>query len=175
MNLGALIAIGALLSIPSPCTAGASGFAGRPVTTDTPTITPRGVGALRLGATVRTLHRKRLIGGLRPGCELDVGQRAAPLRAPLQGWAIFTNGRRLSSISIEGGAETKRHIGIGATAAEARSAYPEGEWSSPSEMYPIPIGVLWLNRNSHTKLSFVVDPDTYRVESIAIPAPNICE
>jgi hypothetical protein len=163
ITVGALILIGALFSL-LPCTATAA-----------PPITPRGVGSLRIGTTVENLHRKSLIGGLRKGCELDRGQMAAPLRAPLRGWAIFSNGRRLSSISIEGGAETRRHIGVGATAAEARSAYPQGEWSSPSEMYPIPIGVLWLNSARHARMSLVVDPTTYRVESIAVPAPNICE
>lgn len=141
-----------------------------------PTITPRGVGRLRLGATIGSLGRRHLIGRLRRGCELDPGQRVAPLRAPLSGWAIFAGGgRRLSMISIEGGAETARGIGVDSTAAEARAAYPEGEWHSPRQMYPLPLGLLEINRSSHPSLAFVVDPATRLVESVAVPSPNLCE
>ena len=130
----------------------------------TPIITSSGVGALRLGATVRSLHQRGLIGGLRKGCELDRGQRVAPLRAPLSGWAIFAGGSsRLAAFAIDGGAETARGIGVGSTAAEARAAYPAGEWLSPQKMYPLPVGLLWVNGYRHPKLSFVVDPSTYRV------------
>ncbi len=86
-----------------------------------PFITPHGVGALRLGATAKALQTKGLIGNLRKGCELDAGQRIAPLRAPLQGWAVFESGRsRLSSFTTDSGAETASHIGIGSTATEAQ-------------------------------------------------------
>jgi hypothetical protein len=141
-----------------------------------PEITPRGVGALRLGATVGALHRRQLIGGLRRGCELDPGQRVAPLRAPLAGWAIFANGRnRLSSIAIEGGAETARGIGIGSTAGEARRAYSSAEWISPRQAYPLQVGILWVNGSTHPKLTFLVDPSTHLIEAIAVPAPSFCE
>jgi hypothetical protein len=142
----------------------------------TPIITPSGVGALRLGATAKSLHQRGLVGGLRKGCELDPGQRVARLLSPLSGWATFGGGDgRLISLTIEGGAETARGIGVGSTAADARAAYPSGEWLSPQKMYPLPVGLLWVNGYRHPKLSFVVDPSTYRVESIAIPSPNFCE
>jgi hypothetical protein len=142
----------------------------------TPIITPSGVGALQLGATVKSLRQRGLIGGLRKGCELDPGQRVAPLRAPLSGWAIFGGGGgRLASLTIEGGAETAHGIGVGSTAAEARASYPSGEWLSPQKMYPLPVGLLWVNGYRHPKLSFLVNPSTYRVESIAVPSPNFCE
>jgi hypothetical protein len=141
-----------------------------------PTITSHGIGQVRLGATIGALSRRHLIGGLRKGCELDAGQRVAPLRSPLSGWATFEGGgRRLTSISIEGGAETARGIGVGSTAAQARSAYPAAEWFSPQRMYPLPVGLLWVNRSNHPKFSVLVDPETNLVESIAIPSPNFCE
>jgi hypothetical protein len=138
-------------------------------------VTPHGVGALQLGATVKTLHQRGLIGGLRKGCELGPGQRVAPLRAPLQGWAIFSGGPRLTSFTIEGGAETGRHIGVGSTVAEARSAYPSWEWLSPQRMYPLPVGLLWKTRHGQIKISLTSDPETHRITSISVPSPNFCE
>jgi hypothetical protein len=51
----------------------------------------------------------------------------------------------------------------------------EGWATFSGAIYPIPIGVPWLKRNNHTKMSFVIDPSDCRVESIAIPVSNICE
>ncbi len=125
---------------------------------------------------MKSLHRRGLIGRVRKGCELDPGQRVAPLRGPFSGWAIFSEGHyRLTSIQVESGAETARGVGIGSTAREARAAYPSADWSSPREMYPLPVGLLTVVKNHHAKLSFLFDPNTYRVESILIPSPNFCE
>jgi hypothetical protein len=137
------------------------------------TITPHGVGRLRLGRRAGALQRRHLIGNLRKGCEIDVGQRVAPLRAPLRGWAIFANGgSRLTSLSIEAGAATALGIGVGSTAADARAAYQAADWE---HMPPLGVDVLWVNDIDHPKFSFVVDPETHRVHSISIPNPNFCE
>jgi hypothetical protein len=138
-----------------------------------PTITPHGVGRLGLGRRAGALQRRRLIGNLRKGCEIDVGQRVAPLRAPLRGWAIFADGgNRLTSVSIEGGAETALGIGVGSTAAEARGAYPAADWD---HMPPLGVDVLWVNDIDHPRFSILVDPETNQVKSISIPNPNFCE
>jgi hypothetical protein len=145
----------------------------RPLTSSGPTITPHGVDRLRLGRRAGALQRRHLIGNLRKGCEIDVGQRVAPLRFPIRGWAIFADGgNRLTSLSIEGGAETARGIGVGSTAAEARAAYPSADWD---HMPPLGVDVLWVNAIDHPKFSIVVGPETHRIESIAIPNPNFCE
>jgi hypothetical protein len=141
-----------------------------------PFITPHGVGGLRLGATVKVLHRKGLIGGLRKGCELDRGQRIAPLRGPLSGWAVFRSGRkRLSAVTIEGGAETARHIGVGSTAAEARDAYPDALYEAPGTAKPFAEGFLWVPSLSKPKLTMIVEPGSLQVEAISVPSPNFCE
>jgi hypothetical protein len=141
-----------------------------------PVITTHGVGALRLGATAKALHTKGLIGGLRKGCELDPGQRVAPLRAPLKGWAVFEAGQAgLHAFTVEGGAETARHIGIGSTATEARKAYPQATYEAPGTAQPFPVGFLWVPSLSKPQMTMIIEPGTRQVEAISVPAPNFCE
>jgi hypothetical protein len=141
-----------------------------------PFITPHGAGALRLGATARSLQAKGLIGGLRRGCELDPGQRVAPLRTPLQGWAVFRAGQAgLRAFTVEGGAETARHIGIGSTATEARKAYPHALYEAPGTAQPFPVGFLWVPNLSKPQMTMIIEPGTRQVEAISVPSPNFCE
>jgi hypothetical protein len=154
----------AALAMAMPSSAGAA-----------PVVTPHGVGGLRLGATVGALRQKGLIGGVRKGCPFAPSQRVAPLRGALEGWATFAEGTRLTSFSIDGGAETGRHIGVGSTVGAARAAYPKGEWMPPRKTSPFFIGLLWVNRSSDPKMAFVFDPKSFRVESINVPAPAFCE
>ena len=154
----------------------AAASAAPPLARSAQVITPRGVGQLQLGATVRSLHRHHLIHGLRPGCELDPGQRVARLRSPLKGWAVFANGgHRLTSIQLTGGAETASGIGIGSTPKEARDAYPNSLYKPPGSFDPFADGFLWVNDISDPKLTFVVDPETHLVREIDVPYPNFCE
>lgn len=142
----------------------------------TPVVTTSGVGALRLGATPAALRQKGLIGNLRKGCELEPGQRVAPLRTPLRGWATFAaQGHGLTGLTIEGGAETARHIAIGSTAAEARAAYPQARYQAPGTADPFAQGFLWIPNLTHPKMTLVVEPGTRTVEAITVPAPAFCE
>jgi hypothetical protein len=135
-----------------------------------------GVGALHLGDTVRSLQRRHLIRRLHPGCELDPGQRVARLRAPLNGFAVFTHpNTRLSSIQVLAGAETAKHIGIGSTPGQARSAYPRARYQPPGTVDPFAEGFIWVNRPSHPKLTFIVDPDSNLISEISVHSPNFCE
>jgi hypothetical protein len=141
-----------------------------------PVITDRGVGAVHLGASAATLRQKNLIGTLRKGCELEPGQRVAPLRAPLRGWATFgAGGHGLTQLTVESGAETARHIAVGATAAQARSAYPSAQYEAPGTAQPFAQGFLWIPNSMHPKMTFVVEPGSRTVEAIAVPAPAFCE
>jgi hypothetical protein len=141
-----------------------------------PVITPHSVGALELGATPKSLHRRGLIGGLRKGCELAPGQRVAPLRAPLRGWAVFESGHRgLLSFTVEGGAETARGIGVGSSASEARAAYPDALYEAPGTVKPFAEGFLWISSLSQPKMTMVIEPRTRQVEAISVPSPNFCE
>lgn len=141
-----------------------------------PIVGPQGVGGLRLGATVKALHRRHLIRRLHPGCELDPGQRVARLRPPLSGLATFSHpNTRLSSLTILGGAETARHIGIGSTSGEARNAYPHAVYKAPGTFDPFAEGFLFVNSISHPKMTFTFDPGSVLVSQISVPAPSFCE
>jgi hypothetical protein len=153
----------------------ATAAAGVPATAAAaPTVTGQGVGALRLGAGVRSLHRRHLIGRLQPGCELDPGQRVARLRQPLRGFAIF-HGKRLRSITISGGARTARGIGIGSTPSEARQAYPNAEYVPPGQADPFEDGFFWVNDSVHPHFTFTVDAQSLVISQINVPWPAFCE
>jgi hypothetical protein len=154
----------------------ATGGAGASPRLATAVVSPRGVGAVHIGATVKSLHRKHLIGRLRPGCELDPGQRVAPLRPPLRGFAVFSHpNNRVSAATVTQGAATARGIGIGAAPKAARQAYPKAEYDPPGTADPFPQGFLWINTVQRPQMTFVVDPGTHKIIELAVPAPNFCE
>jgi len=166
-----LVVASLLVAVASACVPGAVAAAAK-----TPIVSAGGVGAVKLGASASTLRRKNLIGKPRKGCELEPGQRVAPLRAPLKGWATFAaGGHGVTSLSIEGGAETARHIAVGSTAAEARSAYPNAHYEAPGTAEPFAQGFLWFPSLAHPKMTFVVEPGSRTVEAITVPAPAFCE
>lgn len=141
-----------------------------------PVVKPGQVGAIRLGDTIASLSERKLIGGLKPGCELDPGQRVAKLKPPLKGFAIFFHGgKRLSSLVVEGGAETLAGITVGSTVRDARDAYPKAEYDRPGSMEPFAEGFLWVNNSRNPKMTFLIQQKSNRVLSINLPSPNFCE
>jgi hypothetical protein len=141
-----------------------------------PIVKPGQAGDLRLGDTIASLSERKLIGGLKPGCELDPGQRVAKLKPPLKGFAIFFHGgKRLSSIVVEGGAATAKGIAVGSTAKEAKTAYPNAEYDRPGSVEPFAEGFLWVNNSRNPKMTFLIQQKSNRVLSINLPSPNFCE
>lgn len=137
---------------------------------------PGQVGELHIGDSVASLHRRRLIGRLRPGCELDPGQRVAPLRPPLRGQAVFFHGgRRLSLINVQAGARTARGVTTGTAVGAARRAYPKASYDPPGSVRPFAEGFIWVDDSEAPKMTFVIAPGNRRVEAIAIPSPSFCE
>lgn len=142
----------------------------------TPVVTPQGIGRLRLGATADDLQRLDLIEGLRPGCEFDAGRRAADLRSPLSGLAVFSHpNTRLSTIYIEGGADSAEGIGVGDDLKAALDAYPEARYTPPDPGAPFPSGLVELIRGGEVALTFAIDPETLRVAQIGIPSIPTCD
>jgi hypothetical protein len=141
-----------------------------------PIVGPGRAGEILLGDTVKELHKRHQIGRLRRGCELDPGQRVAPLRPPLEGVAVFGNPRNAVQILVvEGGGETVQGIGVGSTAGQARKAYPKGVFDPPRTLKPFLEGFLWINSRRKPRMTFTFDPQTKRVSSISVPFPNLCE
>jgi hypothetical protein len=139
-------------------------------------VGPGRAGEILLGDTVKALHKRHLIGRLKPGCELDPGQRVAPLRPPLEGVAVFGNPRNeVEVLVVEGGAVTTEAIQVGSTAAAARKAYPKAEYDPPRTLKPFLEGFLWVNSRRKPRMTFTFDPHTRRVSAISVPFPNLCE
>ncbi len=142
----------------------------------TPAITAAGVGRVTLGSTYASLRRAGRLGKVAPGCEL-AGPRArsAPLLAPLVGSVDLTLGspRRVASISVRGGA-TARGVGIGASAAEIRAAFPRAVFDHRSEAV---FGLTFARvpKGAGGRLELGVDTTTKQVTIIAIPRIALCE
>jgi hypothetical protein len=141
-----------------------------------PAITAAGAGHVALGAAYTALRRDRRIGTLAPGCELaGLGARWARLRAPLRGAVGFTRSapRRVRSITILGGASA-RGVGVGATTAQARRAFPHATLDRSSERV-FGIALLTVPKRDGGRFQLAVDASTGKVTEIGIPAVAFCE
>ena len=140
------------------------------------TITSAGVGAVKLGRTYASLRAAGRLGKIAPGCELGGPRtRSAPLRAPLRGSVDLTLGtpRRIASISVRGGA-TARGVGVGASAAQIRAAFPRAVFDRRGEAM---FGITFVRvpQGGGGRLEFGVDTTTKRVTVIGIPRIALCE
>ena len=167
----AIAALGSALAGVAIASAGAT----QPTTVEDPVVGAKGVGQVRIGSTLARLRELKLIGGARKGCELAPGQRVAPLKPPLEGFAVFYPANRVSSVDVTGGAVTAAGVAIGTSAAKARQAYPAAPYDPPPPRAPIQVGFIWIGGRAHPKMTLVIDPDTHRVSEISVPFPNICE
>ena len=139
-------------------------------------ITPTGVGSVKLGETFSQLRAQHLVGPLHKGCELaGPNTRSASLLAPLKGGVDFTMStpRKVVDISIRGGA-TARGVGIGATIAQIKAAYPKAKVDHSTE-HTFAITLVRIPKNGGGRLQFAVDTMTHRVTFIGVPAIPFCE
>jgi hypothetical protein len=144
-------------------------------------VTPQGTTAVHLGTTARALRKGGLIGPLHKGCELDPGQRVAKLRpgpgTPAKGTAVFggPRGKKLTSLTIVGGATTRKYVGIGATPEAVLKAYPHAVYNAPGSTPPFAEGFIWVNSPEHPVMTFTVGDKSELVTAISVPSPNFCE
>ena len=139
-------------------------------------ITSSGVGAIRLGRTYTSLRRAGLLGKLATGCELAGPRtRSAALRAPLTGHVDLTlrSPRRVATILVRGGA-TARGVGIGATSAATRRAFPRAKIDHRRDAI-LGLTIVRVPRRAGGRLEFGIDTKTKRVTLIGIPRIPVCD
>lgn len=139
-------------------------------------ITPSGVGAVKLGRTYTQLRAAHLVGLIGPGCEI-AGEniRSASLRAPLKGSVNFTQttARRVQTMTVRGGA-TARGVGIGASTATIKHAFPKAIVDHSTDKI-LGITLVKIPESGGGRLRFAVSTKTNKVTLIGIPKVPICE
>jgi len=103
------------------------------------------------------------------------GARSASLNAPLKGNVDFTMTlpRKVADITVRGGA-TARGVGIGATIAQVKAAYPKAKVDHSTDG-TFGVTLVRIPKNGGGKLQFAVDTNTHRVGLIGIPLIAFCE
>jgi hypothetical protein len=140
------------------------------------TVTPAGVDGVKVGETYAQLRARHLVGRIGKGCELaGPNARSASLRTPLKGGVDFTmtTPRKVVDISIRGGASA-RGVGIGATIAQIKAAYPKAKVDHSTD-HTFAITLVRIPKNGGGRLQFAVDTMTHRVVIIGVPAIPFCE
>jgi hypothetical protein len=139
-------------------------------------ITPKGVGAVKLGATHTSLHAHHRVGKLIKGCELaGPNARSARLTAPLKGSVDFTLTvpRKVTDITVTGGAKA-RGVGVGAHLPAIKAAFPKAKVDhSTDQMFGLTF--VTIPKNGGGKLQFAVSTQTHKVTLIGIPFIAVCE
>jgi Cu/Ag efflux protein CusF len=139
-------------------------------------ITPSGVGSVKIGERYTTLRRQKLIGKIRPGCELGgPNTRSAPLKSPLKGTVNFTlhSPRRVTDVTVRGGA-TARGVGIGATVAQIKAAYPKAKVDHSTDS-TFQVTLVRIPKSGGGRIVFAVDTTTKKVTLIGVPIIAFCE
>jgi hypothetical protein len=139
-------------------------------------ITSSGVGAVKLGKTYTQLRAAHLVGPIGPGCEAaGPNARFASLRAPLKGSVDFTQttARRAATITVRGGARA-RGVGIGASTAKIKQAFPKAVVDHSTDA-TFAITLVKIPKSGGGRLQFGVDTKTKKVTLIGIPNIPFCE
>ena len=138
-------------------------------------ITPDGVGQVKLGMTFAELREKRLVGKLRPGCELAPNTRTARLRSPLRGSVNFTQStpRKVTDIAVTRGARA-RGVKVGDRIRDIRDAFPRARVDRSTEDV-FGITLVRIPRNGGGRIQFSVPVDTGEIDLIAVPFIAFCE
>jgi hypothetical protein len=139
-------------------------------------ITPAGVGAVKLGRTYKALRADHLVAQAIRGCQLDgPNARSAALRSPLSGFVELTQSspRRVTTIAVRGGA-TARGIGIGASLARVRRAFPKAVVDHRTESR-FDVTLVKVPKGGGGPLQFAVIAMTKTVTTIGIPRITFCE
>jgi hypothetical protein len=138
-------------------------------------ITASGVGAVKLGRTHGSLHAAGLVGKIGKGCELaGPNTRSARLRAPLSGGVDYTrtSPRKVVNVTVLRGAAA-RGVGIGATAADIKQAFPRVVARNVDQPFGLTLYIV--PKRDGGKLTFGVDNDTKKVTIVGVPDIPFCD
>ena len=142
-----------------------------------PVIGPKGVGLVKIGKRYETLRRQKLIGKIRPGCELGgPNTRSAKLKSPLTGNVDFTqkSPRKLTNVTVFEGAATAKGVGIGATIEEIQAAYPNAKVDhGTDEVFRATF--VTIPKSDGGRFQFAVEVETGKTSAIGIPYLATCE
>jgi hypothetical protein len=139
-------------------------------------ITGAGVGKVKLGKTHQELRAAGLVGRIGPGCEFGgPNTRSARLRAPLKGSVSYSlkAPRRVRDITVTGGAKA-RGVGIGATIAQIKAAFPKARVDRATEDV-FGVTLVRIPRDGGGRFHFAVDVDTDKTTIIGVPRIAFCE
>ena len=131
---------------------------------------------MKLGKTYTSLRNSGLLGKIGPGCELaGRNARAAALRLPLGGSVDLSQStpRRVRVISVTRGG-TARGVGIGATQARIKRAYPAAVVDRSTEK-TFGITIVRVPKGAGGRLAFGISTRTNKVTVIGIPHIAICD
>ena len=141
-------------------------------------ITRHGVGAVELGDTFKSLHRKDLVGKLRHGCELGgPNTRSAKLRAPLEGSVNFTlkNPRRATDITVTGGGAA-HGVGIGDSIKDIKKVFHRAKVDhSTDHTFQLTLVRVPRVHGKATRFTFGVSTKSKHVTLIGIPFIAFCD
>jgi len=122
------------------------------------------------------LRAQHLVGKITKGCELaGPNARSAPLSGPLKGSVDFTmtSPRKVTDIGVRGGA-TARGVGIGASIAKVKAAYPKARVDHSTD-HTFGVTLVRVPKTGRGELEFAVDTKTHKVMVIGIPLIAFCE
>lgn len=143
----------------------------------TPTIGPAGVGAVKIGKRYTVLRKQKLVGKIRPGCELGgPNTRSASLRLPLRGTVDFTqtSSRKVTNVTVTRGAATARGVGIGSTIEEIQAAYPNAKVDhGTDEVFHATF--VTVPKSDGGRFQFAVEVDSGKTTAVGIPFLATCE
>jgi hypothetical protein len=141
-----------------------------------PTVSGAGVGKVKLDKSYAKLRDAGLVGQLRSGCEFVPGSLAAKLKSPLKGAVNFTTtgAPKAETISVTGGATTKKGIGIGSTKRDVRDAYKSATFDNSTKQV---FGIIdaKIPKRSGGKFHIGIDADSKKVVLFGIPVIPFCE
>ena len=143
----------------------------------TPRITGAGIGKVKVGASYASLRERGLVGRINHGCELDgPSARGANLKSPLEGSVTFTskNPRKVTSITITGGASGRDGTGIGSTLADLQAAYPKAKVDHSVDD-TLNVTLVRIPKSDGGRIMFGVDTDSGKTVAVGVPALAFCE